>query len=128
MSELEQIRAVANKLFDGIEQGNVGVLHEVYDPKVEIWHNTDLQTQTKEDNVRTLEGFASRIANRRYRDRRLDVFAGGFVQQHRLTGVRKDGKEVALHACIVCKVQNGRITRLDEYFDSAAVEEFRKGA
>jgi ketosteroid isomerase-like protein len=33
---------------------------------------------------------------------------------------------VSLPACIVCQVKNGRITRLDEYFDSAAVEQFRK--
>ncbi len=126
MSELDQIRTVANKLFDGIESGNVAVLREVYAPNVEIWHNTDLLVQTVDDNVATLQGFVSRIANRRYENRRLDVFPGGFVQQHRLTGQRKDGQKVELHACIVCKVANGRITRLDEYFDSAAVEQFRK--
>jgi ketosteroid isomerase-like protein len=126
MSELEEIRAVANKLFDGIESGNVAVLREVYAPNVEIWHNTDLLVQTVDDNVKTLEGFVGRIDRRRYEDRRLDVFPGGFVQQHKLTGVRKDGVRVELHACIVCKVLKGRITRLDEYFDSAAVEKFRK--
>jgi len=128
MTEIEQTRALANKLFDGIESGNVAVLREVYAPDVEIWHNTDLLVQTVDDNVRTLEGFVGRISERRYEDRRLDVFPGGFVQQHKLTGVRKDGQPVALHACLVCKVKNGRITRLDEYFDSAAVAEFRKGA
>jgi ketosteroid isomerase-like protein len=126
MSEFDEIRALANKLFDGIESGKVSVLREVYAPDVAIWHNTDLVTQTVDDNVKTLEGFIADIDKRRYEDRRLDVFPGGFVQQHKLTGARKDGKAVSLHACIVCKVKNGRITRLDEYFDSAALEQFRR--
>ena len=35
--------------------------------------------------------------------------------------VLKDGREVTLAACVVCKVREGKITRLDEYFDSAAL-------
>ena len=41
--------------------------------------------------------------------------------------VHDDGT-VRLPCAIVCKVENGRITRLDEYFDSAHVAEFRKFA
>jgi len=47
-----------------------------------------------------------------------------FVQQHELTGVRADGVAVRLSACIVCAVEGGLITRLDEYFDSAQVAKF----
>jgi ketosteroid isomerase-like protein len=51
------------------------------------------------------------------------------VQQHVLRGTRAlDGVRVALPACIVCAVKDGKITRLDEYFDSARVAEFRKSA
>ena len=71
----------------------------------------------------------TRIDDRVYADRRLEVFAGGFVQQHVLQGTRRhDGMRLELPACIVCAVTNGRITRLDEYFDSATVAEFRKFA
>jgi ketosteroid isomerase-like protein len=122
---MDEIAILAKKLFDGIENGNVSVLREVYAPNVEIWHNTDDAVQTADDNVRTLEGFIQRIESRRYENRRLNIFPGGFVQQHHLTGIRKDGKAVSLDACIVCKVENGRIVRLNEYFDSAAVAKFR---
>jgi hypothetical protein len=56
------------------------------------------------------------------------VFEGGFVHQHELRGVRADGVKLALPACLVCLVKDGKITRLDEYFDSARVAEFRKFA
>ena len=35
---------------------------------------------------------------------------------------------VRLPCAIICQVEDGKITRLDEYFDSAHVAEFRKFA
>ena len=76
-----------------------------------------------------LAGMVTRIVDRLYDDRRVEVFPGGFVQQHVLRGTRvQDGVRVHLPACIVCAVKDGRITRLDEYFDSARVADFRKYA
>ncbi|MBN9569690.1 MAG: nuclear transport factor 2 family protein [Alphaproteobacteria bacterium] len=91
---MSDIAALAKKFFDRIEQGDISVLREVYAPNVEIWHNTDELVQSLEDNVQTLQGFAQRIPKREYTNRRLQVFPGGFVQQHRLVGTRKDGKRV----------------------------------
>jgi ketosteroid isomerase-like protein len=117
---------LAKTFFDAVEHGDVAALRTIYAPDAKIWHNTDGLEQTVDDNVKTLEGFVSRIANRRYEDRRVGAFPGGFVHQHTLTGTRtKDGVPVRLAACIVCAVKNGRITRLDEYFDSDAVARFR---
>ena len=59
----------------------------------------------------------------------LSPSRGGFVQQHVLRGTRKhDGARLALPAYVVCAVKDGKITRLDEYFDSARVADFRKYA
>lgn len=123
---MDDIAALAKKFFDGIEAGNIAILREVYAPDVKIWHNTDGLVQTLEDNVATLTGMVERIPTRRYADRRVHTFPGGFVQQHKLIGTKKSGNAVELEAVIVCAVENGRITRLDEYFDSAAVAKFRE--
>lgn len=123
---MDDIAALAKRFFDGLEQGNIAILREVYDPKVKIWHNTDGLEQTLEDNEATLTGFIQRIPKRQYADRRVHTFPGGFVQQHKLKGTKKDGTEVELDAVIVCEVKNGKVTRLDEYFDSAAVAKFRQ--
>ena len=123
---MDDIAALAKRFFDGLEQGNIAILREVYAPNVKIWHNTDGLEQTLEDNEATLTGFIERIPKRQYANRRVHTFPGGFVQQHTLKGTRKDGKEVALDAVIICKVENGKVTRLDEYFDSAAVARFRE--
>jgi ketosteroid isomerase-like protein len=129
MSQDAEIRALARHFFDCVEAGDIDGLVACYAPDARIWHNTDRAEQGPEDNRKTLAGMVTRIVDRTYDNRRLEVFAGGFVQQHVLKGTRKhDNVRVELPACIVCAVSGGKITRLDEYFDSAGVAEFRKYA
>lgn len=124
----DEILALAERFFDAIEAGDIAAVRSVYAPEAAIWHNTDELATSVDENIDTLTGFVQRIRERRYRDRRVKVFDGGFVQQHVLHGVRADGVAVTLPACIVCAVADGHITRLDEYFDSARVAIFRKTA
>ena len=128
MSTDAEISALAKRFFDAVEAGDIAALYDCYAPSVRIWHNTDDAEQTRDENAEVLKGFVGRISDRVYANRRLEVFAGGFVQQHELRGVRKDGVAVRLTACVICQVDGGKITRLDEYFDSAQVAVFRVGA
>ena len=121
--------ALARRFFDAVEAGVIATVRACYASDARIWHNTDRLEQTPSENEATLKGLVKRIGERVYADRRLQVFPGGFVQQHTLTGRRKhDGEAVRLPCAIVCRVENGLITRLDEYFDSAHVATFRKFA
>ncbi len=113
---------LAARFFDAIERGRIDEVQAIYAPDAVIWHNTDQQATSAAENLEVLRAFIGLIDDRRYIERRLQVFPGGFVQQHILTGTRRDGVCLALHACIVCQVRHGRITRLDEYFDSLAVD------
>lgn len=129
MNELDDIRAMATRFFDAIEEGDIEAMRDSFTPDAEIWHNTDEAIVTRDQTAATLTGMVTRIKDREYAERRLTVFPGGFVQQHVLKGRRvHDDVTVRLPCAIVCKVENGRITRLDEYFDSAQVAEFRKFA
>ena len=128
MTDPEAIRALARRFFDAVEAGDIDTVRACYTDDARIWHNTDGAEQTPDDNAAALRGFASRISDRRYLDRRVAVFDGGFVQQHVLHGTRGDGVRVTLPCCIVCAVRDGRIGRLDEYFDSARVAQFAKAA
>ena len=129
MTDEHEIEALAKRFFDAIEQGDIETMRGSFTPDAEIWHNTDEAIVTRDQTATTLAGMVERITDREYADRRLTVFPGGFVQQHVLKGVRvHDGVEVRLPCAIVCTVESGKITRLDEYFDSAHVANFRKYA
>ena len=116
---------LATRFFDAIEAGDVEAVKACYAPNARIWHNTDGLAQGPDDNAEVLAAMVKHFGERVYEERRLAVFAGGFVQQHVLRAVRRrDGVRVELAACLVCQVADGRISRLDEYFDSAAVAAF----
>ena len=126
---VQSIETLAKRFFDAIEAGDIAAMRASLADDAAIWHNTDELVVTPDQTAQTLTGMVQRITDIHYADRRLTAFPGGFVQQHVLTGKRvHDDGEVRLPCAIVCKVENGRITRLDEYFDSAHVAQFRKAA
>lgn len=129
MDSEADIRAVAARLFDAIEQGDIATMQDSFTPDAEIWHNTDEKIVTPAQTAVVLGGMCERISDRSYANRRINLFPGGFVQQHDLEGTRvHDGERLHMPVCIVCQVRDGKITRLDEYFDRAMVAEFRRFA
>lgn len=125
----DEMRDFATRFFDAIEAGDIAAMEGSFTPDAAIWHNTDEAIVTPAQTAVTLAGMVKRIKDPTYSDRRLNVFPGGFVQQHVLVGRRThDDVAVRLPCAIVCQVKGGKITRLDEYFDSAHVAEFRKYA
>ena len=112
---------VADRLFSSIMKGDIEGVRQAYDPSCVIWHNNDNSEQNVEQNLRVLGWVVKNIAGLRYEDIRRQATPTGFVQQHVLRGTSASGKAVAIAACIVCQVENGRITRLDEYLDSAQI-------
>lgn len=121
MSDDAAIRALAARFFDAIEAGDVPTVQDIYDPAVVIWHGHTREAQDRDTNVETLAQFIAISRDRRYLDRKLRVVPGGFVQQHLLVATGKGGAVLELPAALICEVADGRITRLDEYFDNAAV-------
>ncbi len=121
----DAIRALAHRFFAAIERGDLETVQAIYAADAIVWHNTDGIAGSVADNLKTLANFIKFVPERRYTQQRLDVFDGGFAEQHLLKGKLVSGKEVSLAACIVCQVEDGRIIRLDEYFDSAALAAWR---
>lgn len=118
---------VASRYFDLVEQGDIQALTDLYAPEVLSWNNVDRCVRSKEESVAALTAYIALVGSRRYQHRQVEAFAGGFVQRHVLVG-RIDGSEVEsrLHACIIGEVEDGRITKIDTYLDSAGLEQFRR--
>ena len=115
------VKPVAERLLDAIEMGDKQAMRELYCPEAEIWHNTDGVVQSVEQSLAVVDAFIDSFSNIRFDQRRLRTFAGGLVQQHRMTAVAASGCKVEFHGCMVFQIRDGRIARLDEYFDSAAL-------
>lgn len=112
---------VAETLFSAIEAGDVAAVRNLYAPDIVVWHNHDQVEQSARVNLRVLEWLVGNVQNIRYDEIRRERTDSGFVQQHVLCGTTRGGKPVSIPACMIVTVKDGRITRIDEYLDSAHV-------
>jgi ketosteroid isomerase-like protein len=112
---------LCERFFAAAAAGDVEAVRGIYAPDAVIWHNNDGREQTVEQNLGVLAWATSRIEGFRYEDVRRTVTDSGFIEQHVLRGRAPNGVELRVPACLVCTVVDGRIARVDEYFDSAQI-------
>ena len=132
---------LCDRFFDAIEQHDYDALESCYAPEAVVWHSHDMLYQPRADNLAMLKKGMESGGKTRFKDRRVRAFEGGFVQQHTihvtradgfviqytLNGVMKTGHQGALWLCIVGKVEDGKITRIDEYMDSGKFVDWMGG-
>jgi ketosteroid isomerase-like protein len=117
----DETLALADRLFRDIEAGDLDDLREIYHPDIVVWANYDDREHDLDGSMRLLGWLCAKLGDRRYDVRRRDVVPGGFVQEHVLRGIAPDGSPVAMPACIIATVADGRITRMHEYLDPMGV-------
>lgn len=109
----------AKRFVAAIQDGDGEAVRAFYAPDAKLWHNTDNIEQTVDQNLKVLAWFVKTLPDRNYRVLRVEALSDGFVQQHVLEATLPNGERWAMDACVVVKIENGLITRLDEYLDSA---------
>jgi len=112
---------LAERLMNAITAGDIDAVRDIYAPDAVIWHNNDCVEQTVEQNLAVLRWVVKHVAGLRYDDIRRHRTESGFVQQHVLRGTAPNGAPLEISACLICTVADGRITRLEEYLDSAQI-------
>ena len=115
----EDVLALAERFMTAVTAGDIRTVREIYVDDAVIWHNNDRSSQGVEENLRVLEWMQRNIADVRYEEVQRLATDSGFVEQHVLRGRTLMGAELDVPACLVCTVVEGRITRLEEYLDSA---------
>lgn len=115
----EDIDQLASRLFAAIMAGDVDTVRSIYADDVAVWHNFDMATQTRDQNLRVLGWMSKTARDLRYTEIDRVIVADGFVQQHVLKAIAPDGTELTVPAMMRVRCADGRITRLDEYLDPA---------
>jgi uncharacterized protein len=127
-TESDPVFAVGERLIRAIEAKDADGVAQVYAADAIIWHNYDQIEQSAAENVELLRWAVQLIADMRYEQVRRYRTTDGFVQQHILRGRAPDGTPLEIPACLVCTVRDGRITRLDEYLDTAQLAALQRAA
>ncbi|NHN36537.1 ketosteroid isomerase [Pseudomaricurvus alcaniphilus] len=109
---------IAEKLSAEIQTLDVAGFNDLYAEDVIVWHSYDGVEETKSDNLASLAQLFSLVTKVYYDDIRFTETENGFVQQHNLCGQLKNGAVMpSIPVCMVARVSDGKITRLDEYVD-----------
>ena len=112
---------IADRLISAIQAGDIETVRSIYAPDAVVWHNNDNQTQTVEQNLQTLTWISRNLKDLRYEEIERQATDKGFLEQHVLRATAPNGTPLEVRACLVGTVVDGRVTRIDEYLDSAAI-------
>jgi len=86
-----------------------------------VWYNFDPKAEHDRDAYKAiLDNSAKSFSNQRYQDMRVHFHAGGFVEQATLVGDTDRG-EISTPFLLIATVKGDKITRIEEYFDTTAL-------
>jgi ketosteroid isomerase-like protein len=115
-----QANAVANAFGAAIHARSCEQLLAIYADDIVVWHGSTGQAMGKSANAAMLSGVFRLTSELEYINIRRHPIEDGVIQQHRLIGRFADGKALPdLEACLIIKVRNGLIERIEEYFDGS---------
>lgn len=111
--------ALSDRFIEALNVGDGDEVREVYSSDAQIWHNFDDKYQSVDENIETMKWLRTRLTDVDYDIQIRVPTSDGFVQEHILRGTLLSGKPFALFACAVIRVEDGKITELREYLDTA---------
>jgi ketosteroid isomerase-like protein len=118
--------STAAALFSAIEGKDPQAVAALYADDVEVWHNFSNACQTKTENLAVLTGLCESVPEIRYEVlEKMLLEDGRVLQRHNLRASTGSGEEVVIPACIFLTIQDGLITRIDEYLDTAQANRLR---
>ena len=120
MSEA-QTREIAKRLIDAITAGDVTAVEALYHEDLVGWQNFSGRELNRRQMIKIIHGLTAALSDLRYDDIRVTPTSRGYVEQHVLRATAPDGRAIECPACLVVELAEGRIRRIDEYMDSAAI-------
>jgi ketosteroid isomerase-like protein len=110
-----EILELASALMAAVQSGGTDAVKALYAEDIILWHTNDRVNQTSADSIRTLAWINMHMKGVRYEELRVAALDDGFVQQHVM---RADSPKVDMPCMLRAWCADGRVTRIEEYFDS----------
>ena len=110
---------LSDRFMAALNVADTDTVRKVYSSDARIWHNFDGKYQSVDENIETMRWLHTKLTDIDYDVQRRVATADGFVQEHVLRGKLASGKPFSLNACAIIEVEDGKITELREYLDTA---------
>lgn len=111
--------AVLDRFFASLASGDLDLALACLTPDARIWHCFDGVALEREASLAGWNDLVIGFPERAFVDVRRHPIPGGFVQQHMMTGRTANGAIFAWPICVVVRISDGLIARIDEYIDRA---------
>lgn len=110
---------VAEALSHAITTQNVAGIQALYTDETVTWRSYDRAEHRCADTIEFFKAFFEKAEEIRYSDIRRVRTDEGYVQQHVIHTTLKDGSRFDPRpVCILAKVVNGKVLRIDEYIEA----------
>lgn len=119
-----QTLELCDRFFDAIEKCDYETVEKCYAPECVIWHSHNCLYEQRGSNLKMLKMGMETNKKTRYKNRRINIFEGGFVQQHTIFVTYPNDFVGQMDVCFVAFVRDGMISRAYEYFDTGQVHKF----
>ena len=113
-------------LFAAITDGDIDGVAQTFDEQIAVWHNVTDRAVDRDMSLAILSHFVKTVDERRYEILERHHWPGGAMQRHIVHG-RIGEEPFYAPVSISFAIRDGRITRIDEYVDSAAVTALTRG-
>ena len=110
--------AVIDRLFAALANGDLAAARGCFTPDARVWHGFDGLAHDVDAMIGQWQALIDAYSERVVLDVRRQPTPQGLVQQHVMVCGR-DGVRKAWPICIVVRLADGLIARLDEYIDRA---------
>jgi ketosteroid isomerase-like protein len=113
---------LAERFVDAVMHVDVDRLRACLAPDAVFWVNIGPSEFTLEQRLAVLELEGQHLAEHSAEDVRVTTTEHGFVAQLVSVGTTTGGESLRVEVCLVAKVHEGLVTRVDEYADSEAAK------
>ncbi len=117
-AQMSTYTELAGRFAKAAEARDADQLIGMYHPDARFWNNVRQHVSTTADIVEITRLEAKVIAQYVFEDLRCTATSEGFVLQMNVTGSTNSGAEFSVHTCLVAKVTDSLISRIDEYVDA----------
>ena len=109
---------VARAIFDAIQSGEMAAAKAILSDDFRGSQN-GRPIMTRDLLLNFSGAVKGKVPDFRYEDIVCAATDTGFVEEHTVRGTLPDGEQLDLRLCVIGEIEDGKITELREYLDSA---------
>ncbi|KXU30563.1 hypothetical protein A0J57_18575 [Sphingobium sp. 22B] len=119
MSHRQEMDRIAESHMMSVVRGDMALLDSLLSPDFILTYNVMEGEIGREQALEIGAALSADFSDLRYEGVRRYYTEDGYIQRHVVAGRKPDGTPFRVPGCFFATVRDGRLSRLDEYFDSA---------